>query len=399
MDIQFMFMLLALMLLLVVIVVLLIDVIPIFKDWLGRIHIGRYPDKAQWGKSITNIGIQWLNKTPKIKVTDNNRIVALDMIKGDYSKSAIQHWQEAAILLGLSECMLAEPNKEIEQVIKEFVHSKFTDSGEWRVKPQLVDASILAYGLMKQKVINLDQFHPALDEVWHLIQAHIGDDGTVQYRKSMRDYRYVDTIGFICPFLVTYGIQYNKPECLELAVNQIQHYERFGMLKDQQIPFHAYHISNHYSLGLNGWGRGLGWFAIGLIDAWTELPQDHEYKKVLETSVIQFAQSAMLLQNPEGNWNWTAVRPESRADSSATATLSWFLLNASTIDSIAAECMNSVDLAMSYLMKVTRRNGIVDFSQGDTKDIGVYSMLFNKLPFTQGFCIRTISLYQTKKAV
>ena len=68
------------------------------------------------------------------------------------------------------------------------------------------------------------------------------------------------------------------------------------------------------------------------------------------------------------------------------------MLNAAKIDGISKECLASADKAISYLMKVTRRNGEVDFSQGDTKDIGVYSMLFNRLPFTQGFCIRMKNL-------
>jgi unsaturated rhamnogalacturonyl hydrolase len=69
------------------------------------------------------------------------------------------------------------------------------------------------------------------------------------------------------------------------------------------------------------------------------------------------------------------------------------MLNASKIDEISEQCLESTDKAISYLMKVTRRNGAVDFSQGDTKDIGVYSMLFNILPFTQGFCIRMMNSY------
>ena len=42
-------------------------------------------------------------------------------------------------------------------------------------------------------------------------------------------------------------------------------------------------------------------------------------------------------------------------------------------------------------ISVTKKNGEVDFSQGDTKDIGVYSVLFDILPFAQGFALRAIS--------
>ena len=89
-----------LVLLAVIAIIVVIDFIPIGKNWLGRIKIGRYTDKGLCNKSITHIGVKWLNKTPKIKVTDNARLIAIDMLKGNYTKSAIQHWQEASLLLG-----------------------------------------------------------------------------------------------------------------------------------------------------------------------------------------------------------------------------------------------------------------------------------------------------------
>jgi len=213
----------------------------------------------------------------------------------------------------------------------------------------------------------------------------------------MKHYRYVDTIGFICPFLIAYGVKYGKEECIQLAVKQLTEYERFGMLDKHYLPSHAYHLDNRLPLGLYGWGRGLGWFAIGLIDAWRELPSAHASKPVLEEMIKKFARTVLAFQAPGGNWTWTVSRGESRADSSTTATLGWFLLQASHIAELSAPCAEGAERAVRYLMKVTRRNGVVDFSQGDTKDIGVYSMLFNILPFTQGFCIRIINASQQTK--
>ena len=39
-------------------------------------------------------------------------------------------------------------------------------------------------------------------------------------------------------------------------------------------------------------------------------------------------------------------------------------------------------------MKNTRRNGEIDFSQGDTKGIGIYSLTYDIMPFTQGIATR-----------
>ncbi|MFD0682127.1 MULTISPECIES: glycoside hydrolase family 88 protein [unclassified Paenibacillus] len=386
----------SLLLLGIVCVVILIDLVPLGKDWLYRIHIGRYQDKQAWNKSITRIGAKWLNTTPKIKVTDNTRWVVIDMLKGNYTKHAIQHWQEASLLLGLSEYLKTNKDQEVERELKKFLSSKFDRTGQWLQLPKEVDGAILAYAVITLGFINPDFYKKAFDSTWEMIQEHIGDEGTVQYRKFMKNYRYVDTIGFICPFLVAYGIRYQKKECVELAVKQIKAYEEYGMLEQHYIPSHAYQVESKAPLGLYGWGRGLGWFAIGLIDAWNELPLDHEYKPVMEESVKRFAKAAIAFQQDQGNWNWTVARGECRPDSSTTATLGWFLLNAAKIEEIATPCLESADKAIQYLMRVTRRNGEVDFSQGDTKDIGVYSMLFNILPFTQGFCIRQINLYQNR---
>ncbi|OPH56679.1 hypothetical protein BC351_27445 [Paenibacillus ferrarius] len=385
--------------LLIIIIIILIDIVPIGQDWLSRIHIGRYEDKQLWSKSITKVGLKWLNTTPKIKVTDHTRLVVIDMLKGNYTRSAIQHWQEASLLLGLSEYLQNHHDLEVERELKRYLDMKFDRQGQWRQMPTHVDTAILAYALMKVDFIETDDYKLALDTTWAMIREHIGHDGTVAYRKFMKGYRYVDTIGFICPFLVAYGIRYELEECVELALKQIKAYEERGMLEGHHIPSHAYEVDDKLPLGLFGWGRGLGWYAIGLIDAWNELPSDHAYKAILEESVKRFAKAAIAFQQANGNWNWTVTRGECRPDSSTTATLGWFMLNASKIEEIADMCLDSANQASNYLMKVTRRNGAVDFSQGDTKDIGVYSMLFNILPFTQGFCIRMMNFNHGFKVV
>ncbi|OUS78065.1 hypothetical protein B1748_04665 [Paenibacillus sp. MY03] len=369
--------------------VALIDGIPIARDWLGRIHIGRYGSRRDWKGAITSTGMRWLGRTPTIKVTDNTRLIVIDMLKGNYSRSAIQHWQEAALLLGLAEYRSCGGGDEtLDRRAKRFYKEKFRSDGHWRETPQHVDAGILAYGVMKLAGNEVDRFKPALDEVWQLIRTHVGSDGTVKYRLSMPHYRYVDTIGFICPFLIAYGTRYGIQECVELAVRQLRQYENNGMLEGHYIPSHAYHVEQSMPAGLYGWGRGLGWFAIGLIDAWSELPDNSRYRDELTGMVNRYAAAVLAFQRKNGSWSWSVNREEARADSSATATLGWFLHQAASIPELQDRCSKGAERAAGYLMGVTRRGGEVDFSQGDTKDIGVYSSLFGILPFTQGFAIR-----------
>jgi unsaturated rhamnogalacturonyl hydrolase len=153
----------------IIIVIALIDLIPMGLDWINRIHIGRYDDKQKWNQSITTIGVKWLSRTPKIKVTDQTRLVAIDMLQGNYTKHAIQHWQEAALLLGLGEYVKSNDNPtEIKQKIGEYVHSKMDGQGSWARKPEYVDAAILAYAIMKLDFLEVERYRNALDETWHL---------------------------------------------------------------------------------------------------------------------------------------------------------------------------------------------------------------------------------------
>ncbi|MGS2779041.1 glycoside hydrolase family 88 protein [Robertmurraya sp. GLU-23] len=377
--------------LMLVLVVFIIDTVPIIKNWLGRIKIGKYEDPEVWSTSIRKKAVDWLLKTPKIKVTDNSRLIIIDMLNGNYTKNAIQHWQQAALIFGLGEYLKTTDDPTIKKAIHKFLDSTFDSNGQWRQEPRHIDVAILAYAIMKLNFININKYKKAFDAVWDLIMKHKGHDGTIYYRETMKQYRYVDTIGFICPFLIKYGVMYKKEECIELALYQIKNYELYGVHNLHAIPVHAYHIETKMPLGLYGWGRGLGWYAIGLIDSWNELP--FKKKPELETLVVKFAKSIIEYQQQDGSWGWTVSRRESTKDSSTAAALGWFLINAGKINEISDQCFNSAEKAVSYLMKVTRRSGEIDFSQGDTKDIGVYSNSFSILPFTQGFSVAMINRF------
>ena len=76
--------------------------------------------------------------------------------------------------------------------------------------------------------IEHQKYQPAFDETYQMILSLKGEDGTVAYKPHNRNYRFVDTIGFICPFLVSYGLRFNVPESVDLAVNQIKEYQKYA---------------------------------------------------------------------------------------------------------------------------------------------------------------------------
>ncbi|WP_395042734.1 hypothetical protein, partial [Flavobacterium sp.] len=119
-------------------IVLLLDVFPQFNTWQSRIHIGRITNKKDYTLLVANKALKWLKNTPTIKLTDNKRLIIIDILKGNYKRNAIQHWQEAALVLGLTESYYKTQNPEYKNQIDAFLKSKFNNYN-WITKPTEID--------------------------------------------------------------------------------------------------------------------------------------------------------------------------------------------------------------------------------------------------------------------
>ena len=371
-------------------IVVALDWVPQLNTWQSRIKIGRFTDKKLWQQSLLLTSRRWLKKTPTIKLTDNTRLTIIDRLRGNYTRDAIQSWQEAALVLGITAQYAATKDEQLKKEVNDYVQSKITTAGTWKTPITESDGVIMGYALIQTPWLDHVRMKPAYDALWTLLLGLKGTQATVSYKHHTQAYRFVDTIGFICPFLVEYGQKFNVPEAVDLAIKQIEEFNQYALLGDTFIPCHTYTSDTKLPVGLFGWGRGLGWYAIGLIDAWRALDNEHPRKKEMTQWVEQFARMAMRFQRDNGSWGWIIMQDSARSDSSTTATLAWFLTNAAAIASLEHECKQASVKALQYLMKVTRRDGAIDFSQGDTKAIGVHSQEFDILPFTQGFALRSV---------
>ena len=93
------------------------------------------------------------------------------------------------------------------------------------------------------------------------------------------------------------------------------------------------------------------------------------------------------LQKKNGGFGWMVARPESVFESSGTALLGLLLLAAYRISG-EERFLKAAFRAEKALMGVTRRNGVLDMCQGDTKGIGMYSDVWSLMPFAQGMALR-----------
>lgn len=369
-------------LLLLILFIFIMDIIPMLYHWQNRIKIGKFQNDKLWKDAVLKKASHWLNNMPTTKIKDNNHLIILDILKKQYTNKTVQSWQEAAVLSGVYHQYSQQPNPFLKKEILKFLNKKIDETGNWKTKPIEIDACWLGYELMNIDFIDHHKIKPALEILYQLIVERIGEEGTVMYRKYTPDYRYVDTIGFICPFLVKYGIEFHDDNAVDLALKQIQKYENYGLLPSK-IPCHAYEIHSHDPVGIFGWGRGAAWLILGVLETYKTLPQDNVQRTDLKKLLDNLANTLSKFQRINGGFSWNLLTHE-RIDTSATSVFAWFFKEMGR--------QREAQLALEYLKTVTRRNGAVDFSQGDTKGIGVYSQEFNILPFTQGFALKAMNV-------
>ena len=142
---------------LMVLLIILIDWIPMLSTWQSRIKMGQFANVNDWKNKIMAISSNWLDRTPTIKVTDNTRIIIIDVLRGNYKRTSIQSWQQGSLLMGLTNYALKSGDARIKKQIAAFVNSKIGANGNWKNQPKEVDEVLLAYALFKTPDFNFQE--------------------------------------------------------------------------------------------------------------------------------------------------------------------------------------------------------------------------------------------------
>lgn len=354
-------------------------VVSVFEKY-SHFHMGKWDNVKTWRTAVLKICKKWAIRTPVLRLKKDCRYILLDRIRGKYGKTMVQSWQKAGCLLGLE---FSEDEGESVSSVKKQLIAK---DGNWKKTVNKVDYSMMAFALLKQEN-DPDNIRKAMDQMFICIESNLCDDGMVSYsagKQSSR--RYVDTLGFICPFLGLYGKTYNKPECIELAFNQILLFRKKGMISG--LPVHCFESKNGLPIGICGWGRGTGWYTLAIIDLYPSV-SDKLLTNQLKEWILEAAESIKRFERTDGGFS-TVLAADSPYDSSSTAMIGYFYAQAGKIfDNNEYLCI--AKNCVKRLMKVTKLNGAIDECQGDTIDIGIFSERYSEMPFAQGMALRLIN--------
>ncbi len=353
-------------LLLICFAVFAADFLPMFMTWLKRIHIGRYTDKKQWYANAEKKALEQIEKMPPLPVTDKTAYTLLPKLKGEYYNTLFLSWQVASLLLATGD------NEKSRSAAKAFLNKENQLKNSYAPTTAMLLFSMLENGFSDNEEFNIE-----VKNFCNITLKSAGE-GTLPYNPDY-PYRYVDTLGMVCPFLIKYHQVYGCPEALELAKRQFDEFYTYGINERTGLPIHCFNPDTKMPLGLYGWGRGCGWLALALTQCIKLLDGKDAYAEVLKERANRLAESLIPHQNHNGSFNCIVGVPSSREDSSATAMIGGLLA--------LLGYKEESEKCLKFIMSVTRRNGEVDFAQGDTMGIGNYSRRFEPMPAAQGFAL------------
>lgn len=364
-------------------VALSFDVVPYAIDIIKRRGMGSFASWEEWESATQNKACEWIEKgIPKVPVVADKRLTVIDRIKGTYSAKSVQSWQEAAILLAV--------NKNNSSLSSEYISKKLQNGNIF--ENCKVDFASLAFAMMSNTYTEKSYLKPYMDSMADSLIEKYNRCGSVPYSGNVNQ-RFVDTIGLVCPFLVKYSLVYSSPEAMETAFALIKEYGEHGLHKELRLPSHCFDASNNAPLGIYGWGRGCGWWAVGLTDCFSLLYKEDGYDKektILLKYMLEFADEMEKYQCKNGAFD-RSVLSFSGEDSSATAMLAMFFAYLGKLTK-REKYITCAEKAMKYILSVTRTDGTVDYSQGDTMGIGFYSGSSIVVPAALGYAVRAYEI-------
>ena len=350
-----------------------------------------YPTIAKASQKLTKTSLRMLkNKRAIMSFNDEDSLyVKLARVKAwlkrdnRHKNYAYFNFPLAFLLLGLLDRYESSGDTKLLEDIEQKCTELVSSSGQLIFTFDKVDQAM--FGLVFLRLYTIAQakkYLTASNEIYKNVLSYVGDNDIVRYRKGV-DVAFIDTIGLVCPFLIMYADITDCKSARVLAEKQVNHVLDTGLDKDGILPFHAVDLNLNAPLGSINWGRGIGWWVLGLAPLAAKSDKDHpnKYFTALQ-KILAFLERARL-----DNEYWPQFighTNDNTIDSSATL---MFLL---ATQQAGIRHIESQEL-LSVIGRCVDSSGKVINASGDTIYINKYSRVKGASELAQGLMLSLIS--------
>lgn len=244
-------------------------VIPLFVKYWGRFK------QRFFGNSIIIIDEQDLidkivsttlnNKKPLMTFFESTGLPS-DYLQWISPRGAKIHnnFQTSYMLFGLLSYGIATNRIDIIDYVDSRIEMDIDENGTLsyslsRLDQVPIGMSMILIGQYK----NSQKYNVAINQLLEYIIDKYRTDGRVLYL-SHSETQHVDAIGMFIPFLSLLSNVDHNDIIKEIINRTIDDYFQYGVDNNTHIPSHGFNIKTKCKIGSSNWGRGIGWFLLGL---------------------------------------------------------------------------------------------------------------------------------------
>lgn len=358
-------------------------------------NITQNKDLELFQKELKNYTINQLNNYPY----SNKKAHFINMLKAAIRGRKVNKidpffWPNGILATSLEwSHRLSGSNEEIQQLINYY--------GSWYSQGMTLyylDNTLNGYSLIYLYQVTKDERYFAMIErmIEYLFSHTELSNGSLPYRETNNNNVLIDSIGMICPFLTRYGSLTGNNKSMDLAIKQINNFMSYGLDKDTNLPYHGFDHSTGQKLGIIGWGRGLGWLLIGVIDSIEYLPKNHpEYDEICILTK-KMVEVVVNYQKSNGAFSWQITAHDGLDDSSATSMICYAIRRGVMLKILPESYLKYTSLAISSLYNSTN-NGIVQNCSAECGGLGIYPQRYANYPWGQGPTTSLVSIAMMEK--
>jgi len=264
-----------------------------------------------------------------------------------------------------------------------------------------LENSIYGYTLIYlNELIPNDKYIKAIEKIKDYLFSYPKDKhGSLPNIKGLDDI-YVESIGMICPFLCRYGKAYHNQMAIDLAINQMINYLKYGFDSKTSLPYHGYNIKGNIKHGIIGWGRAVGWLLIGMVDSLEYIAPSNHYYKILRYQFEVMVKTAVNYQMKSGYYKWQLTAFEGHIDTSATSMISYAIKRGVMIGILNRSFLHYSNLGLLAISH-SIENGVVMDSSAECTGFGIYPQDYGSNQWAQGptTALVALSLNQETKII
>lgn len=155
--------------------------------------------------------------------------------------------------------------------------------------------------------------HKLLDQLQHQPRT---SDGGYCHKEIYKHQIWLNSTYMVEPFLAQYAAEFNQPQWFDTISFQLINTYNLTVDKKDGLMVHAWDeaCKQNWADPITGksphkWGRGMGWYTMGLVDVLQYFPDDQPKRKELE-SILQNISKALLAVRDKETGLWYQILDE-----------------------------------------------------------------------------------------